>query len=241
MTSQQDELPGHEWKHPQMVAEYIERVDRQEAERAAVFGLMARLVPAETDAPILVLDIGAGHGPVITAVLDEFPNAHGLGLDISDAMMEAGQERMARFGDRFEYIVGDFSDGLLPANVVAAGPYDVVVSSRAIHHLTAALMEKMYADVYKNLKPGGAFFNVDTASPNNPELQEIYRGVSRAENADRPAVDQTSPARMAHNQLHHHRDATLVKHIEWLTAAGFHSVDAHYKRLGLALLGGYKK
>ena len=59
--------------------------------------------------------------------------------------MEAGKPRMARFGERFSYMFGDFADGVLPPNVVEAGPYDLVVSARAIHHLPAELMASLYA------------------------------------------------------------------------------------------------
>jgi ubiquinone/menaquinone biosynthesis C-methylase UbiE len=68
-------------------------------------------------------------------VLDAFPRASAIGLDISAAMMEVGRERMARFGDRFAYIEGDFADGTLPEEAVGSGPYHVIVSARAIHHL----------------------------------------------------------------------------------------------------------
>jgi ubiquinone/menaquinone biosynthesis C-methylase UbiE len=200
---------------------------------------MAKLVPAAPDAAISVLDVGSGHGPVAAAVLDAFPNARAVGLDISDAMMDAGRQRMLRFGGRFRYIVGDFADGVLPPQAVEAGPFDLVVSARAIHHLPAELMKRLYADIYTNLKPGGAFFNMDTASPETDELRETFRRVSRAEN---PRTEQPAraPEQQAHDAMSHHRDATLLRHLEWLKSAGFTSVDCFWKRLGRALLGGYK-
>ena len=240
MTSEPDTTLrwGHSWKEEDRVAEYVERMDRQEAERSAVFELMTNLVPAEKDAPIHILDIGSGYGPVATVCLDAFPNATAIGLDISDAMIEAGRPRMARFGDRFRYVVGDFADGVIPQAAVEAGPYDLIVSARAIHHLPAELMASLYAHIHETLRPGGAFFNFDTASPESDFLQGAMRKVRRAEN--QPRTENRTPEQMAHDAMHHHRNATLAKHIEWLKAAGFTHVDCFWKRLTTTLVGGYK-
>ena len=102
MTStQQEPVPGHEWLEPGRVTEYVERMDAQEEQRNEIFTLMAKLTPGYPDAPIRMLDIGSGYGPVAAGVLDNLPNATCVALDISDAMMDVGRERMARFGDRF--------------------------------------------------------------------------------------------------------------------------------------------
>ena len=232
---------GHSWREEDRVAEYVERMDRQDAERREIFRLMTRLVQAEPGAPLRILDVGSGYGPVATVCLDEFPNATAVGLDISDAMIEAGRPRMARFGDRFSYVVGDFADGVLPQEAVDAGPYDLVVSARAIHHLPAELMASLYASICASVKPGGAFFNLDTASAESDFLNDAMRRVRRAENEPRPPREERrTPEQMAHDALHHHRNATLARHLEWLRAAGFAHVDCFWKRLSTALVGGYK-
>ncbi len=240
-TGNTEHKPGHEWTDAARVSEYIERMDtREDEERRPIFEYMARLIGAEPDAELSVLDIGSGHGPVATVVLDAYPNAHAIGLDISEAMMEAGRKRMARFGDRFRYMVGDFGDGKLPPEVVKAGPFDVVVSSRAIHHLSAGLMASLYADIHKNLRPGGSFFNLDTASPETDAMRDRYRAARRAENPE-----EVRPARPTNEPRHtdvfpHHRDATLIRHLEWLKAAGYDAYDCFYKKADRALIGGFK-
>lgn len=240
MTSQPEERSGHHWQEPGRVAEYIDRTDQIIAERAVAFDLMTKLVPAEADAPIKILDVGSGHGIVASFILEAFPNAHAIGLDISDAMMDVGHQRMAKFGDRFRYVVGDFADGVLPLEATSEGPFDLVVSARAIHHLPASLMPTMYGSIYENLKPGGAFFNTDTASPENDFLHDLYRKVSRIGRPPRTEPSARSPEQRAHDNLLHHKEATAVKHQEWLKEAGFASADIFWKKLNLALIGGYK-
>ena len=240
-TGRSDRQPGHEWTDAALVDEYIKRMDtREDEERRPIFEYMARLIGAEPGAALSVLDVGSGYGPVAAVVLDAFPNAHAIGLDISEAMMTVGRERMARFGDRFRYMVGDFGPGVLPPEAVEAGPFDVVVSARAIHHLSAERMASLYAHIYENLRPGGSFFNLDTASPETEAMRDRYRAARRGEN---PEV--VRPPRPANQPQHtdlfpHHRDATLVRHLEWLKAAGYEAYDCFYKKADRALIGGFK-
>jgi len=237
MAVKTEEQPGHHWQEPDRVAEYLESSDRRERERAGVLSLMIRLVNADKNARANILDIGSGHGPMAAACLDAFPNAHAIGLDISEAMMAEGSRRMARFGDRFRYMVGDFGAGTLPPNAVQAGPYDLVISSRAIHHLPPDRMKNLYANIYANLKPGGAFFNLDTASPQGEYLADLFRSVKRAE---QPPSASRDPNEVPHSvSFYHHREATLERHMEWLKEAGFVGYECFWKRLGTALIGGW--
>ena len=237
MTStQQEPVPGHEWLEPGRVTEYVERMDAQEEQRNEIFTLMAKLTPGYPDAPIRMLDIGSGYGPVAAGVLDNLPNATCVALDISDAMMDVGRERMARFGDRFRYVVGDFADGVMPEAVAAEGPFNLVVSARAIHHLSAEKMKSFYAEIYGIIEPDGAFFNLDTASPAGEHLNQAFRAAGRGE----PRPQRSNRERTVHDMLPHHKDATLARHLEWLTAGGFTSVECFWKRLGQALVGGYR-
>ncbi|MCH8974402.1 MAG: class I SAM-dependent methyltransferase [Chloroflexi bacterium] len=240
-TGNTERQPGHEWVDAERVDQYIQRMDeREDAERRPIFEYMARLIGADPDAGLSVLDIGSGYGPVAAVVLDAYPKAHAIGLDISEAMMAVGRERMARFGERFRYMVGDFGPGVLPPEAVEAGPFDVVVSARAIHHLSAELMASLYADIHKNLRPGGSFFNLDTASPETDAMRDRYRAARRAEHPEdvRPAATAGEPRHT--DMFPHHRDATLVRHLEWLKAAGYAAYDCFYKKADRALIGGFK-
>ncbi len=243
MTSaQREEHPGHHWQEPDRVAEYVQRMDRQQEERQVLFEFVTRLIPFPADAAIRVLDVGSGYGVVATAVLDAFPRATAIGLDISDAMMEVGRERMARFGDRFAYVVGDFGAGALPSSATQCGPFNVVVSARAIHHLPPEEMGRLYAAIYANLEPGGCFFNIDTASAPNDFLRQVYRNARHSERSPEEPTPAAQGGQAPHTaNLYHHRDATLQRHLAWLQEAGFETVDCVWKRMEQAIVGGYKQ
>jgi hypothetical protein len=56
------EPPGHHWREPQRVQDFVARMDARADQRRAQFELLVRLLPFESDAPIRVLDVGAGYG-----------------------------------------------------------------------------------------------------------------------------------------------------------------------------------
>src|SRR5258708_3502152 len=115
------EGPGPHWLEKEVVAEFVERTSAQAEQRRVLFDFACDLFPFEPDARMRVLDIGAGYGAFTAAVLDRFPNATAVGLDISEPMMAVGRERMARFGDRFSYHVRHLAESDLPPDL--PGPF----------------------------------------------------------------------------------------------------------------------
>jgi release factor glutamine methyltransferase len=71
-----------------------------------------------------ILDIGTGSGALLVALLNELPNATGIGTDISRAALEAAQINVAQFGfeSRSSLIACDMAAGV-------QGQFDLVVSN----------------------------------------------------------------------------------------------------------------
>jgi tRNA (cmo5U34)-methyltransferase len=226
---------GHAWDTAEAARDYVERTDRDEQGRAEGFKLMASLVPYDERYHVRILDIGTGQGAVAAILLDAFPNATAVGLDVSEPMKDIAAERMARYGDRFTYYLGDFVEGELPNDL--GGPFDVTVSTRAIHHLPAAAKAKLYQSIFHQTTPGGAVFNLDTVAPDNDYLRERYREVSRIQ---RGISREEAAKRANRGPSAGHYYEPLAEHLGFLTQAGFNSVDVFWKRLGMCLLGGYK-
>lgn len=241
------EGPGQHWQQEDVVAEFVEQTTAQAEERRILFDFACDLFPFEPDARIRVLDIGAGYGAFAAAVLEHFPNASAVGLDISEPMMAVGRERMARFGDRFSYHAGDMAGGELLANL--PGSFDAAVAAAAILHFPSQVKQRLYADVFRILNPGGCFFNVDFVGPANEEMQAWYRERGERERqrrGDQPETPRNPHAPMWHHHLEpeahqrHHHVETEADQLAFLRAAGFVRVDCFYKRLLQAIIGGYK-
>lgn len=234
-TTESHELPGHHWKDPDRVQEYVARMDRASDERASQLALLVGLIPFAADHELRLLDVGAGYGAVAAAVLQAFPNAQATLLDVSDEMIRVGGERMAPYAGRYRYVHGDFADGQLPADL--AGDFDAIVSSLAIHHLPAGGKQALYADCVGRLSAEGCFFNLDIVGPPDHELGELYRALAAQDRRER-GEKEPSYARTASGG--HGEFQPLADHLTWLREAGLTHVDCFWKRLGMALFGGYK-
>lgn len=79
---------------------------------------------ADRNAHLTVLDLGAGSGAILCALLSELPNARGVAVDLSPQACAATRANLARCGlsDRAVVIRGRWGESV-------RGPFDVVVSN----------------------------------------------------------------------------------------------------------------
>ena len=131
--------------------------------RREFWGLTFRLSPATLDprpdsetlveavlkafpdrtAPLRVLDFGTGTGCLLLAVLSEYPNATGLGIDKAE---EAVATASANAGDlglaaRAEFRTGDWGEGL-------AGVFDIILSNPP--YIEAAVVPALAPEVARH-------------------------------------------------------------------------------------------
>jgi tRNA (cmo5U34)-methyltransferase len=131
-----------------------------------------------------VLELGVGTGETSRRVLARHRGARLVGIDESEAMLAAadveGDLRVSRLEDP------------LPE-----GPFDLVVSCLAVHHLEAGEKRDLFRRVAEVLRPGGRFVLADVVAPEREE----------------DAVTPTTPG--------YDNPDPLALQLEWLRAAGF--------------------
>ena len=131
-----------------------------------------------------LLELGIGTGETARRVLDRHRDAQLVAIDESEAMLAAadleGDLRVSRLEDP------------LPP-----GPFDLVVSCLAVHHLGADEKRRLFQRVAEVLRPGGRFVLADVVVPEREE----------------DAVTPTTPGFDEPDRL----DAQLT----WLREAGF--------------------
>jgi tRNA (cmo5U34)-methyltransferase len=160
---------------------------------------------AEATGPVAarrILDLGTGTGVTARRVLDRHPHARLVGVDESAAML--GSARLGLPADRVELRVGRLEDPL------PAGPFDLVVSVLAVHHLDGPGKVDLFRRIHAVLVTAGRFV-----------LGDVVRLPSSEGEA--AAVND------------HDRPDTLADQLVWLGKAGFSSC-AVWERDDLAVM-----
>ena len=103
-----------------------------------------------------VLELGTGSGITSRRVLERHPHAHLTGVDSSEHMLAAAD--LAGADLRLQDL----------AEPLPEGPFDLVFSALAIHHLDAAAKADLFARVAGVLAPGGRFVMADVIMPEDP-------------------------------------------------------------------------
>jgi tRNA (cmo5U34)-methyltransferase len=100
-----------------------------------------------------VLELGTGSGVTSRRVLERHPHAHLTGVDSSEHMLAAADLPGA------DLRLQDLRDPL------PEGPFDLVFSALAVHHLDAPGKADLFARVAAGLAPGGRFVLADVIVP----------------------------------------------------------------------------
>lgn len=151
-----------------------------------------------------ILELGVGTGETSRRVLDAHPGARLDGLDASDEMLDAARATLA---GRPVTLRRARLEEPLPA-----GPFDLVVSALAVHHLDGQGKADLFARVRAALRPGGRFVLADVVVPDDP--RDVVVPLDDGYDLPSPVVDQ----------------------LAWLTAAGFERARATWRRRDLAVL-----
>ena len=234
------------WGSREFVERWATKGGWQAPIREAQVAMVLHMIQDPKDAPIRVLDIGAGYGALAAALLKERPNATATCLDASAAMLKLGEERNPDFKTRMKFVQGSLET---PAWLQAVdGSFDAVISSRALHHFTENQRRRyIFKEVFALVRPGGCFINADNVRAATSSLTERYK---RARDTYLDCFVRESSGgktnlaevRAASPSTYHgpHNNGYLDEELAWLREAGFEDVDCFWK-LGMTVVyGGFR-
>ena len=199
------------WEGAEQAREFLTRADKIPYRGDGEMVLVADLAGA---LPGRILDLGCGDGRLTALLLAEYPASTATCVDLSDTMLDAARERFD--GDDRVSFVQHRLDEPLPFD----GPFDAIVSSLAIHHVTDERKRTLYAECAGLLAPGGVFANLEIVASPTRAMHERWRDEMGAR--DDPS-----------DKL---RD--LFSQLAWIDEAGLTNVDCIWKWRSLALMRG---
>lgn len=194
------------------------------------YGAALRLIEdGRTREDFRVLDLGAGTGLFSAMILERFPKAEPHLIDASFGMLDQAKERF-HGNPAVTFRLGDM------AACDLGGPWDVVVSALAIHHLDDAAKPSLFARIAATLAPGGLFVNAEQVLGPTPEAEDRY---VRFWHADiRAAGVSEDEIAAAAERMAFDRCASVEAQLAWMRGAGLRDVDCSFKSWRFAVLSG---
>jgi tRNA (cmo5U34)-methyltransferase len=111
-------------------------------------------VPAHT-----ILELGIGTGETAKRVLAAHPEARLVAIDSSAEMLERARTVVPQADLRLAQLQDPLPEG----------PFDLVVSALAVHHLGGPGKQDLFRRIAAVLEPGGSFVLADVVVPENEE------------------------------------------------------------------------
>jgi len=231
------------WKQDAVVRTFLESVRGGIPLAAEQIGTMLRVVSAACPDVRRFADLGCGAGALAAAMRSRFPQAAGVLIDSSEPMLSAARQQLTSAG-AFEFVAADLAAPAW-AQPYASRPFDAIVSGYAIHHLPDARKQALYAEIFRLLRPGGVFVNIEHVASASAWVE----GLSDEEFIDalyafQHARDGARTRERVAQEFHGRPDkafnilAPVEVQCAWLRACGFADVDCYFKVFELAVFGG---
>jgi ubiquinone/menaquinone biosynthesis C-methylase UbiE len=189
-----------------------------------------------------ILDLGCGDGIAVAELGDRLPIERAVMVDFSEPMLEAAERRFAGSATAITLVHGDLAGSDWLPLVEIHGPFDLVVSRYAIHHLAHDRKRSLYKEIHGLLRPGGMFFNIEHVQSVNRPYQRAFDtmlidGIHRLADEGK-SMDDVERAYHARQDVETNILAPVDLQCDWLREVGFADVDCIFKAFELAVFGG---
>ena len=115
-----------------------------------------------------VLDLGAGTGILSQFLLEKYPNAEIVLIDLAEEMLKEAEKRFEG-NDNISFICDDYITHEFNTK------FDIIISSLSIHHLTGTEKKVLIEKYYDLLNDGGNFVNADQVLNPNKGVEDYFK------------------------------------------------------------------
>ena len=191
-----------------------------------------------------VLDLGTGTGFLSAQVLQTFPRAQVIAVDGAAAMMQQARARLREKAQALTWKICTFQE---LAQTTADLPWlDAVVSSFALHHLSAEQKLELYRALREKIQPGGWLINADIVAMPETEIEARYQRLrclgiqqrARQQLGEERTLEDIAASLAKLEQEDGDQPLALASDLQLLREAGFHEVDCFWKETREAVWGG---
>ena len=166
--------------------------------------LQTELVAAVAEvSPRTILDLGVGSGLTAMRVAEALPEAHIHGIDESQEMLDGAARALDPDLSTLSYARLE--------DTLPAGPFDLVMSTLAVHHLDGEGKADLFTRIGRVLVDGGRFVLADLVVP--PDPADVVTPIDGVVDVPSPLADQLdwlSSAGFTPHVTWHHRDLAVV-------------------------------
>ncbi len=195
---------------------------------------LVRGIPLLPTRSFRILELGVGTGALTSAVLETFPHARLVGIDVSPKMIAAARRRLHAYRDRVELLAGRLEDAWKER-------YDVVLSALAIHHLADREKWGLFRRVFRSLAPGGYFGDGDDHLPEDTLFDSRFQQIASSEFGRSPAHGSyRSPQVVWHEHERFDHPCSVEAEVAALKRARFAHVGVPWRYFGQAVIWAYR-
>lgn len=228
-------MPDGRWKFDQDVTDVFDNmlersIPQYETMRSAVVDLLSTLGGETTH----VLDLGTSNGIMLDRIMDAYGDAgRYVGTDVSVEMLHAARKRLTidRDGTNVTLLRHDLRDGF--PTILDGEPFDAILSILTLQFVPIEYRERIVADAYEALDPGGVLIVVEKVLGSGALLDgamvDVYLNMKRRNGYTDEQIDRKRLS----------LEGVLVPltadwNVDLLRTAGFSTVDCFWRWMNFA-------
>lgn len=233
------------WDNKEFVDFYTNSANVIMLERQRSIRILLEVVAFHFPSPsgLNILDLGCGDGIITKYIYEKAPDNNFYLVDASDEMLNKAKRNLGNSNISFRHLTFENYCQLQSEDC----KYDLVLSANAIHHLDFIQKTALFTHIYKELKPGGLFLNIDPVHPSSAHSEEIqfemwrnWMNETLEKNGNEDEIGKFDNIPSVYKNNLENKPSGLWDQLQTLSKCGFRDVDCFYKYSIFAVFGGTK-